>query len=119
VYGSVGFRYKRQDWHAAAKAVAALELCVGSVVADDADVTPQDELAKSQIGARLARLPQSGHGSALEGYLWTSLLVVSLKDLPIVSSKTVINDVRSQCFLPTPVCYMPVVYFVLDELIES
>lgn len=98
-------------------------ICALAPVADDTDVAPQDELAKSQIGARLARLLESGHRSAPERYSWTSLLVVdlmvSLEVFPVVSNKTVLNHGRSQCFLSTPTCYMPVVYFLLDELTES
>lgn len=63
-------------------AVADLELYVGSVAADDADVAPQDEMAKSQIGARLARSLRNDHRSALEGHWWTSLLVVGSRGKP-------------------------------------
>src|ERR1700712_919656 len=45
--------------------------------------------------------------------------MISLEDLPIVSSKTVIDDGGLQSFLSTPTCHMPVVNFLLDELIDS
>lgn len=45
--------------------------------------------------------------------------MVSLEDLPVFSSKKVIDDGGSQSFPSTPTCHIPVVNFLLDELIDS